>query len=155
VDQLWAEAVLCWRLGEPLYLAGDPAKFAEAEQEEHREHSGREGLISDYVEKKVPAEWPKWDLQQRLVWLGGGCQGTGNLVDRDRICALEVWCECLKGDAKGMKYADAAEINSVIMAMPGWKRTKGGARFGYAGYQRGFTKAETSNVSAMFQVSGD
>jgi len=143
VDQLWAEAVMCWKLGEPLYLTGEGAISAEAEAEEHREHSGREGLISDYLEKKVPADWPKWDLQQRLIWLGGGCQGAENLVDRNRVCALEVWCECLKGDAKQMKYTDATEINSVIAVHPGWQRTKGGVRFGYAGYQRGFEKPET------------
>jgi predicted P-loop ATPase len=144
VDQLWAEAVLYWRLGEPLYLAGEIAKAADTEAEEHRERGGREGVIADYVERKVPEEWPNWDLQQRLMWLGGGCQGGGPLIERERICALEVYCECLKGDIRYMKYVDAVEINSVIAATPGWERTKGGARFGYAGYQRGFVRSETS-----------
>lgn len=149
VDQLWAEAVVCWRLGEPLYLTDEAAKTADAEAEEHREHSGREGVIADYVNKNVPAEWPKWDLQQRLMWLGSGCQSTETLIERDRICALEVWCECLKGDMKHMKYTDAAEINSTIAALPGWTRTKGGARFGYAGYQRGFAKDETIHETCV------
>ena len=143
IDQLWAEAVVRWRLG-PLYLAGDVAKEAEEIQEEHREQSGREGLIADYVERKVPASWPKWDLMQRLTWLGGGVQDAGELVERERICALEVWCECLKGDFKGMKYSDAAEINSVIAATPGWERSKGSVRFSYAGKQRGFFRSGTS-----------
>jgi predicted P-loop ATPase len=145
VDQLWAEAVMRWQLGEPLYLTGDVEKAADMEAEDHRERGSREGVIADYVEKQVPADWPKWDLQQRLMWLGGGCQGGGELVDRDRICALEVWCECLKGDIKHMKYGDAAEINSVIEATPNWKRTKNAARFGYAGVQKGFFR-EVQNV---------
>jgi hypothetical protein len=66
-------------------------------QEDHRERGGREGVIADYVDRQVPEEWQKWDLQQRLMWLGSGAHGGETLVDRDRICALEVWCECLKG----------------------------------------------------------
>ncbi len=140
IDQLWAEAVMRWQLGEPLYLTGDAAKAAEEAQEEHRERSSREGLILDYLERRVPADWYRWDLMQRLTWLGGGMPTDTQLVERERICALEVWCECLKGDAKHMKYQDAAEINSVIAAAPGWVRTKNGARFGYCGLQKGFCR---------------
>jgi predicted P-loop ATPase len=139
IDQLWAEAVVRWQLGEPLYLTGDAAKAAEEAQEEHRERSSREGLILDYLERRVPQDWYRWDLMQRLTWLGGGMPADNQLVERERICALEVWCECLKGDFKGMRYTDAAEINSVIAAAQGWKRM--GTKYGYCGYQRGFVRA--------------
>ena len=38
------------------------------------------------------------------------------LVDRNRVCALEVWCEALDGKQKDIRYSDTAEINSIIEA---------------------------------------
>lgn len=67
-------------------------------------------------------------------------QGSINLVDRDRVCALEVWCEALDGKQKEIRYSDAAEINGIIEACAEWEKTPGSVRFGYCGKQRGFTK---------------
>lgn len=142
VDQLWAEAFVRWQLGEPLYISGDIEKMAQEEQESHREQSAREGLIKEFVEKNVPADWSKWDLERRRMFWAGGVAGEVITVERDKICALEVWCELLNGDYKGMKYQDAAEINGILAMMAGWKKQKNGARYGYCGYQRGFEKVK-------------
>lgn len=142
VDQLWAEAVALWRLGEPLYLTGEAADIARAQQEDHRERSPREGIIQDFVERPVPRDWSKWDLSRRRAFWGGGMVlPTGeDTVPRDRVCALEVWCEALNGDSKYMKYRDAQEINETIAAMPGWKRSPKAMRAGYCGVQKGFVR---------------
>ncbi|MEY8419815.1 virulence-associated E family protein [Oscillospiraceae bacterium 44-5] len=142
-DQLWAEAMLYWRLGEPLYLSEELEEAAKAKQEEHREVGAREGLILDFLSQKVPRDWNSWPLDRRRMFWGGSAGEELELVPRSRICALEVWCELLNGQQKDMRYSDTQEINSVIAAAPGWERTKSGARFGYCGYQRGFEKTET------------
>ena len=143
LDQLWAEAVFYWRLGEPLYLTGDLAAAEKAKQEEHREVSAREGLILEFLGREVPCDWSSWPLDRRRMFWSGNVVGDMQLVPRERICALEVWCELLNGQQKDMRYVDTQEINSIIAAVPGWAKTKSGARFGYCGYQRGFVKAET------------
>ncbi|MFA9380169.1 MAG: VapE domain-containing protein [Acetanaerobacterium sp.] len=140
IDQLWAEAVVYWRLGEPLYLTGDIEAQALAEQEAHRETSAREGLIIEFINREVPEDWQRWDLQRRLMFWQGGMQGNIRTVPRTRVCALEVWCELFGGDFKGIKYTDAAEINAVIGSILGWVRLKNGAQFGYCKLQRGFEK---------------
>jgi putative DNA primase/helicase len=62
-------------------------------------------------------------------------------VERDRICAEEVWCECFGGDLKYMRRVDALEINSILIGSEGWKRLNTMYRFGSAyGHQRGFIK---------------
>lgn len=139
VDQLWAEAVVYYRLGESLYLTGEAAKAAEAEQEYHREINAREGVILDYLSKDIPADWGKMSIDLRRTFLSGGTSKDGvKLVKRDRVCALEVWCEALGGDIKSMRRSDSAEINAVIAAAEGWERRKRSMRFGYAGVQKGF-----------------
>lgn len=145
-DQLWAEAVVCYRAGEPLYLAGDVAAAAAAQQESHREVSAREGLILDFLERPVPKDWASWPLDRRRIFWGGGISGDLELVPRERICALEVWCELLEGQKKDMRYGDTQEINSVIAAAPGWEKKATAVRFGYCGTQRGFTRSATSRA---------
>lgn len=140
-DQLWAEAVALWKAGEPLYLAPELEAAAREAQEDHREVSPREGIIRDFVERKIPERWSTWNRVQRQAYWNGGIKGDAKLVDRERVCALEVWVEALDGDVKNMKYLDAKEINSVINEMPGWERAKNPVRLGPEyGKQRGFIR---------------
>ena len=140
LDQLWAEAVVRWRLGEPLYLSGELAEAAKAQQEEHREVSAREGLILEFLGRPVPRDWSTWDLNRRRMFWAGGVAGELELVPRERVCALEIWCELLDGQKKDMRYSDTQEINGIIAAAPGWKRTAQALKFGYCGAQRGFVR---------------
>jgi len=119
-DQLWAEAVAYWRLGESLYLPSDLEAVARQVQEEHRARHPWEGLIHDYLQQEIPADWMKWDLLQRQSWRSGGLRYEGKLEPRDRICAAEIWCEVL-GKLRGdMRQRDTREINGLLERVPGW-----------------------------------
>ena len=97
VDQLWAEAMVRWQAGEALYLTGDVEQQAAARQEAHREVSGREGMILDFLARQVPEDWAKWTLDKRRSYWASDVHGDAPLVDRDRVCALEIWCELFGG----------------------------------------------------------
>ena len=139
-DQIWAEAVMRWRMGECLYLTGEVELDARAEQESHREMSSKEGIILDFLETLVPEDWQTWSLDRRRMFLNGMAQGDIKLVLRDRVCALEIWCEAFGGQPKDFRYAESAEINDILRSLPGWCKTPNGLRFGYCGYQRGFQR---------------
>ena len=142
ISQVWAEAKIRWQTGEALYLTGDVEEQAKAKQEEHREVSVREGLILEFIDRKVPADWPKWSIDRRRDFWAGQLhtQEWSNieLVERDRICAAEVWCELFNGNAKDAKVMDTREINAIIASVKGWKRNDGPKRFGPYNLQRGF-----------------
>lgn len=140
IRQLWAEAVVRYRLGEPLYLQGNADKMAKEQQEKHRRTSVREGIIADFLEREVPSDWNKWDLSRRGMFWSGTANYEGELVQRQRVCALEVWCEALGNDARYIRNSDAAEINAIIKAQAGWRRMENPAKFGYCKLQRGFFK---------------
>lgn len=140
VDQLWAEAVVRWRSGESLYLSGELEELAQQRQEAHRETSTKEGLIMDFLELPVPKHWSNWTLEQRQVFLSGNFKGDVELVPRERVCALEIWCELLGGKKGDMRRADTQEINGILDSLPGWIRTRNSVRFGYCGAQRGFIR---------------
>ena len=131
-----------WRLGESIHLIGDVEEDAKSIQEEHREVSSLEGLIEDFLNKPVPEDFQKWSLEKRRMFINGESTGEGRLILRDKICALEVWCEMLNGQIKDLPYAIAMEINDIIRALPEWEKCR--ARFGYCGVQRGFQRVTFS-----------
>ena len=144
INQLWAEAKMRWQTGEKLYLTGALDAEAKIKQEEHREASVREGLIMEFAERQVPADWAKWSLDRRRDFWAGAARtqegATLELVDRDRITALEVWCELFNGSMRDMKPADTREINAILGMMKGWKRSGKTLRFGPYNVQRGYVR---------------
>ena len=139
IDQIWAEAVTRWKIGEPIYLTGEIEVEAKREQESHRETSTKEGIIAEFLDKPAPEDWGKWDLDKRRMFLNGDAMGAEHLVPRDRICALEIWCEAFNGDKKALDHRTVVEINDIMRSLRGWESVSTG-RFGYCGTQRGFKR---------------
>ncbi|MGN0674584.1 MAG: VapE domain-containing protein, partial [Oscillospiraceae bacterium] len=142
VPQIWAEALIAWRLGEPLYLTGEALKVAEATQEKHSEQSSKEGVIREFIEREVLPDWDKKTLSQRKIyWQADFQKDSVQKVPREKICAAEIWCECFGGDLKFMKRSDALEINSILQKIEGWQKSDKSMRFGLEfGVQRGFIR---------------
>lgn len=143
-DQLWAEAVMRWKLAEPLYLPKNLEAEARIEQEDHRERHPWEGAIEQFVAKPIPEGWLKWDENQRNLYWSGGVKSESTLVKRMRVCAAEIWCECL-GKARGdFQQRYTREINNLLEKMPDWKNI--GVRYAGAPYgkQRCFERKEAA-----------
>jgi predicted P-loop ATPase len=144
IKQLWAEAKARWQSGEPLYLTGMVAEEAQIKQEEHREISAHEGLIEAFAERQIPADWQRWSIDRRRDFWAGATHTMGGkeieLVERDRIAAVEVWCELFNGNFKDLKKSDTREINAILAKLKGWKRAVSPIRVGPYNAQRGFIK---------------
>lgn len=146
--QIWAEAVCLYRLGESLVLSAEAEKLAVKAQEEHQEAAYSEGLIKEFLAKKVPKDWYGRTMYERRSWLDSGFDqkqlSDGELMYRDRICAIEVWNECFKmAGYNRMKKSDAKEINGILERLPEWERQKVNIRFGGEyGHQRGFLRRQ-------------
>lgn len=143
VDQIWAEAYMRFVAGEKLYLEGASAQEAKEQQENHKESSPKEGIILEFLNKKVTVDWTNKSLDdRRAFWNFGHKDMASNLlVERNRICAAEIWCECFMGDLKQMRRTDALEINSILSSLEDWEKAKGTKKFGlYYGDQKGFLR---------------
>lgn len=126
-----------------MYMSKEEEQLAEEMQESHREASGKEGLIREFLERLVPPNWDSLSLPQRKQYFAGGLhlpEGT-ELIKRDKVCAVEVWTECFNGEVKHLKKTDSMEINSILASMKGWKRNKSVRRYGPHGAQKGFERA--------------
>ena len=145
VDQIWAEAVMYWRMGEPLYLTGEAERLAQEAQEEHREASGWEGMIMDFLEIEVPVNWDKMDIQERRMFLNGNTQTDKlQLSPIDKICIMEIWVECIGGDQRFLKPQYRTKIGNILARIRGWERIKTNARFGPYGRQKGFRRVDST-----------
>ncbi|MEF9895390.1 MAG: virulence-associated E family protein [Clostridia bacterium] len=137
-DQVWAEAVACWQLGEPLHLV-DAAleEAARKAQDTHKEFNAWDGLIRAFLETPMPADWRKLDLGARRMWLSGMAVKEGvETVLRDQVCALDVWCECFGNDKGRMLQRDTRAINTLLSRIEGLE-PRAGLNTLY-GRQRGF-----------------
>ena len=145
-EQIWAEAIVKYKAGEVLYLAGKEAEMAFKEQSDAMESDEREGLVRQYLEKLLPENWKDMDLFERRSFLTGGDFGTEHIgtVLRDRVCTMEIWCECFCKEAVNMKKADAYELNAIMAKIEGWERyegnKKGNFKFPIYGTQRGYIR---------------
>lgn len=142
VPQIWAEALVAWQLGEPLYLEGEALRISEKAQEEHSEQNTKEGIIREFVSRNVLPDWDKRTIRQRQIyWQTDFEKDSVERVPREKICAAEVWCECFGSDISRMRKSDSAEINAILSKLDGWEKSKNGIRFGGEyGYQRGYIR---------------
>lgn len=144
MDLIWAEAVELFKQGEKIYLEDEYQKsLAEAEQDRHLEESPMAGDIKMYLEKLLPENWEELDLSARRGYYQGndfGVKAEGT-VRREKVCALEIWCELFNGDKKDLQRQRSMEINDIILKTGEWEQTKSAMRFGdLYGNQRGFIK---------------
>ena len=127
-DQIWAEAIEYFNRGEELFLKGDIAAAAYAQQREAMETDAREGIVQEYLDRLLPEGWDKFDIFQRRNFLNGSefagetHEGTER---RTRVCAMEVWCECFGKPRESMKKTDAYEIEGILYKLGNWAKYSG------------------------------
>ena len=150
IDQLWAEAYHYWSEGEPLVLEGALEEEALRIQLSHTEGGELVGLIEEYLEMELPEDWESKDIYDRREYIRNyGDDDYCGSVPRERVCALEIWCEVMEGDRKNLQNAKAREIIDILQSIKGWSpysKSVGKMRFGKMyGVQRAFVR-DTSTL---------
>ena len=150
IDQLCAEAYHYWSEGEPLVLEGALEEEALRIQLSHTEGGELVGLIEEYLEMELPEDWESKDIYDRREYIRNyGDDDYCGSVQRERVCALEIWCEVMEGDRKNLQNAKAREIIDILQSIKGWSpysKSVGKMRFGKMyGVQRAFVR-DTSTL---------
>lgn len=125
VDQVWAEAIVKYRAGEELFLKGEVAAQAYVAQQQAMESDDREGIITDYLDHLLPENWDGMDLYQRRSFLGGSefdGAATAGTISRDKVCVMEIWCECFGKERQNLKRTDSYEIEGILTRIGGWQK---------------------------------
>lgn len=146
-DQIWAEACTIESAGEKLYLdTKELRRAAEAEQDRHFEQSPLTGDVERYLETPLPENWAELDLCDRRAFLHSGEEfgvSAVGKVRREKVCALEIWCEMIGGEKKEFTISRSKEIQDIILRTGKWEKAKGNLKFGSLyGSQRGFNRVK-------------
>lgn len=143
VDQIWAEIVTRYYAGEQWHLTDEIESMARLIQEKHTEMNGKQGLVENFLDTLLPEDWDDRDLEERLLFLGGGFgESEVGTVRRTKVCALEIWQELFHGDPKSFSPLQAREINSMLRRIPGWKPQSSANCGKLYGRQRCFIRQE-------------
>jgi putative DNA primase/helicase len=135
VPQLWAEARDRWQIdGEPLWLDDAlVAEYAVGQQAARVETDERSGLIAAWLELKIPSNHWEKTRHNETNDEGRAKELTGKvtMVERDRVCAAEIWFECLNGGAVCPR-TETIRINNILRKIPGWyhRHVRMGIRYG-------------------------
>lgn len=128
LEQIWAEALTLYNAGEELILKGTDAEMAAEKQQEALENDDREGLVREYLDKLLPADWAKLSLSEKRMYLAGDeftTQNRAGVAPRDKVCNLEIWAECFGREPANIRKQDSYELNTIMAKLDGWKRYDG------------------------------
>jgi putative DNA primase/helicase len=125
VGQIWAEVITWFKAGESLVLDGDAREEATQQQAAHMEMDPREGLIQEWLDSPVEDEWDSPDADAGPTY-------------RDRVCAAQIWTECLGNKKGSMRPWEGREICDILRRIPDWEERSGKARVPGYGVQRVF-----------------
>ena len=137
IDQIWAEAKQLYEKKEKLYLSKDAEHLAKIEQLSHSETDEREGLIIEFLDRKLPKSWESLDIYGRRMFLNDEKQG--NKI-RDIVCIGEIWCECLEKDKQDMTRYNTRGLNDILRNLPEWEPINSTKNFKLYGTQKYFTR---------------
>ena len=128
-DQIWAEVLQLYRENEMLFWKGGGLDYTLETKtalagiaELHRDDDPRERLILDYCLKPIPANWKDWNEEERQGYYAGKSKWNGDFspdtaipyVQRQYVCALGIWVECLGGKRSNFPAADRAFIKNTL-----------------------------------------
>jgi hypothetical protein len=108
-----------------LVLDGDAREEATQQQAAHMEMDPREGLIQEWLDSPVEDEWDSPDADAGPTY-------------RDRVCAAQIWTECLGNKKGSMRPWEGREICDILRRIPDWEERSGKARVPGYGVQRVF-----------------
>ena len=137
LDQVWAEAMVAYNNGESLLLSKEAEELAAKEQREAIEEDPRMAQVVEYLEKPLPVNWDKLDLDTRRMFLEGDTEyDPESLVERETVSNMEIWVECFGKKAADMERKDSDALTALMMKVDGWEKSGRKKRLPLYGQQR-------------------
>ena len=137
LDQVWAEAMAAYNSGESLLLSKEAEELAAKEQREAIEEDPRMAQVVEYLEKPLPVNWDKLDLDTRRMFLEGDTDyDPESLVERETVSNMEIWVECFGKKAADMERKDSDALTALMMKVDGWEKSGRKKRLPLYGQQR-------------------
>ena len=152
VDQIWAETILLYEIGEELFLKGDEAKTAEKAQLDSLEADERIGIVSKFLEMLIPSDWNSKDIGEKRFYIDeyNLDEPPKGAKPRTITCNMEIWCECFGKKESDLTSKDSYMLGMIMQKISGWQRysknKNGMAFFHDYGKQRAYERIERNRT---------
>ncbi|MDU9302674.1 virulence-associated E family protein [Staphylococcus pseudintermedius] len=155
INQIWAEAKHYYEQGEELYLDPELEEEMRSIQSKHTEESPYLGIIEEFLNTPIPSNWNEMSISERRDFYKFGddsiSEQSSKLVQRDRVCALEIFVECFgkdKGDGRGSM--ELKKITNALRQLNDWEvydgNKEGKLKFGKEyGKQKAYVRQDDFN----------
>lgn len=140
--QVWAEALDLYCSGEDLWLSPEAEAIATQEQKNFSEVDARAGVIDNYLNTLLPDNWKSLDVYSRRMYLELPAKEQKGDNLRTKVCAAEIWVECLGMDRQGLNSRNTREVNDILRTLDGWRQAKNVRGFAIYGSQRYYEREE-------------
>lgn len=149
-DQIWAEAKTYYERGESRLIDEEELREARALQEAYNEHSAddRIGIIKEFLEKRLPADWKTRSVARRQAYFRDTDPlDAEGVIRRDVVSNVEIYVECfgMGLNRKNLKY-ETREISSLMARVEGWEKGGTASLGGEYGKQRIYKRIITDTT---------
>lgn len=122
-DQVWAEAKELWRIDDDLTLSPELRSVALEVQNRAQAEDAWLGMVREFLDEEVPADWARYSLDQRRAWWADefGQKAAADKVLRQTICVPEIWCELMGRPRSELDRQKSQRIAVILRAAPGWE----------------------------------
>lgn len=146
VHQIWAEVLILYK-NEKLFLEDTSVKeMAEDAQREALEADDRQGVIENYLNKKLPADWDKRNIFERQNYYNVKNEfekeEDEGVIERTEVCIQEILCELFEQKIGAQDRRKSFEIAAILKRVPGWEKTKEQKRFKLYGTQKVYVRTD-------------
>ena len=104
----------------------------------------RQGLIEEYLEKRLPKNWDSLSMYERRNFInnefGAEELSIEDSILRDKVCILEIWVECFEKNRSDLKRNDSFQIASIMANIDNWEKLNKSVRFGIYGKQKAYIR---------------
>ena len=129
VDQLWAEAMVCWRKGEKLWLDTPEleAELLEA-QAPRMVQDELEGQLIEFLDTPLPDNWDDLSPESRRDYINGDSPVDREKCTRPRnaVCLTEIRVEMCGDDRRRVVGNDlmSRRLANIMNNLKGWQKGK-------------------------------
>lgn len=123
VDQFWAEAKHYYEQKETLYLTAEEEEKANTSRLLFLDEDSRKGMIEEYLDIKISINWKEKTINDRCEFIQKELNNEtqyGTVV-RNRISAIEVWCEYFAEPRGKFTPIKGRELRNMLKTMDGWE----------------------------------
>lgn len=143
VDQIWAEVMMWYLVGDEPYLSPNIEQAANLVREKYQEIDDRTGMIAAFLDKGVPPNYDTISLEDYRDWYE---EGAKNSVPRTEVSKLEVYAILFRKDWTHATTMELRTIGKCLRSIKGWEQLEDRPYLRLFGRQRVFRRVCPTTV---------